>query len=150
MSDLAPPSGVIRGGIHHLPVRVYYEDTDFSGIVYHAGYLRFLERGRSDALRCAGIDHISLSVRDEPLALAVRRLNIEFLKPAHIDDALVVRTSYSDVVGARILARQGIFRGEEQLIEAQVEAVCIARSGRPRRFPVELVAALKSHLAVGE
>jgi len=145
-----PTSGFVRDGVHHLPVRVYYEDTDFSGVVYHASYLRFLERGRSDALRCAGVDHTSLSLRDEPLALAVRRITIEFLKPARIDDALAVRTSYEEIAGARIFAQQQIFRGEEQLVQAEVEAVCIGRNGRPRRLPAELVAALKHHLAASD
>jgi acyl-CoA thioester hydrolase len=137
-----PTAGAFEGGVHILPVRVYYEDTDFSGVVYHASYLKFLERGRSEALRCAGFDHRALALRKEPLAFAVRSVNAAFLKPARIDDALVVRTSYEAVVGARIIARQDIFRGSEHLVRAKVEVASVAPNGRPRRLPQELVTAL--------
>ena len=142
----APTAGAYRDGVHILPVRVYYEDTDFSGVVYHASFLKFLERGRSDALRCIGFDHRALADRHEPLAFAVRSLNIEFLKPARIDDALTVRTSYEEVVGARIIARQDVFRGNEHLVRARVEVASVAPNGRPRRLPPELLAALKRTL----
>ena len=138
-----PASGRFESGTHLLPVRVYYEDTDFTGAVYHANYLRFMERGRSESLRSIGIDHVSLAQRPAPLAFAVRNINVTFLRPARIDDALVVRTSYSEVAGARIIARQEILRGGELLAEADVEIACISREGRPRRLPHDIVEALR-------
>ena len=142
-----PPSGQFESGTHFLPVRVYYEDTDFTGAVYHANFLRFMERGRSESLRAAGIDHVTLAQRDEPLAFAVRHINISFLKPARIDDALVVRTSYEEVAGARITAKQQIFRGAELLAEADVEIACISLEGRPRRLPGDIATALRKAAA---
>jgi acyl-CoA thioester hydrolase len=141
-----PSSGWVEGATHYLPLRVYYEDTDFTGVVYHGSYVRFLERGRTEALRRLGADHQSLGSRDDPLAFAIRRLNIEFLKPARIDDALVVRTSYEEFSGARILARQEIYRAEELLLRAQVEVACVSREGRPRRLPAEMKEALRRAL----
>ena len=138
-----PSAGEIRGGNHFWPVRVYYEDTDFTGAVYHASYLKFMERGRSEALRAMGVDHVSLAQRPEPLAFAVRHINIAFLRPARIDDALVVRTSYSEVAGARIAAQQQVTRGEELLAEAKIEIACISLGGRPRRLPRDIAEALR-------
>jgi len=142
-SDKQPPSGRFEGGTHFLPVRVYYEDTDFTGAVYHANFLRFMERGRSESLRAAGIDHVSLAQRPEPLAFAVRSINISFLRPARIDDALMVQTSYEQVAGARITAKQQVLRGEELLAEASVEIACISLEGKPRRLPGDIAAALR-------
>jgi acyl-CoA thioester hydrolase len=133
-----PSSGFYRGGVHVLPLRVYYEDTDFSGAVYHASFIRFLERGRSESLRASGIDHRMLAALADPLAFAVRRLEVDYMRPARIDDALEVHTSYEEGSAVRILAHQGIFRGAEQLVRAQVEIVCIGGDGRPRRMPAEL------------
>ena len=141
-----PPGGRFEGGTHFLPVRVYYEDTDFTGAVYHASFLRFMERGRSESLRALGIDHVSLAQRGEPLAFAVRRINIAFLKPARIDDALVVRTSYEEIAGARIRGKQQVLRGEELLTEATIEIACISLEGRPRRLPGDIAEALRKAL----
>ena len=141
-----PPSGRFEGGTHFLPVRVYYEDTDFTGAVYHASFLRFMERGRSESLRALGIDHVSLAQRGEPLAFAVRCINIAFLKPARIDDALVVRTSYEEIAGARIRGKQQVLRGEELLTEATIEIACISLEGRPRRLPGDIAEALRKAL----
>ena len=142
-AHLSPPIGTFEDGTHFLPVRVYYEDTDFTGAVYHANLLKFMERGRSESLRAAGIDHVSLAQRDEPLAFAVRRINISFLKPARIDDALVVQTSYEEVAGARIRGRQRVLRGEELLVEASIEIACISLEGKPRRLPGDIAEALR-------
>ena len=139
----APPCGVFEDGVHTLPVRVYYEDTDFSGVVYHASYLRFMERGRSEYLRFAGIGHSQLLHGETPLAFAVRRMQIEFIRPARIDDALAVHTRFTEARGARLHARQEIFRGGEKLVSAGVQAACIDLDGRPRRLP----SALHSRLA---
>lgn len=115
-----PTAGRFEGREHRLPVRVYYEDTDFTGVVYHANYVRFLERGRSDALRMMGVGHAELLDGDEPLAFVVSRLNLRYLKPARIDDELVVRTRYRAVKGPRLLIDQSVVRGADTLCEAAV------------------------------
>ncbi|KQW82509.1 tol-pal system-associated acyl-CoA thioesterase [Brevundimonas sp. Root1279] len=128
-----PTAGRFEGTEHRLPVRVYYEDTDFTGLVYHANYVRYFERGRSDALRLMGVGHAELLDGDEPMAFVVSKLEIAYLKPARIDDELVVRTQYRAVKGPRLLIGQSIWRGEVELCRAEVEAVCIHMDGRPRR-----------------
>ena len=121
-------------------VRIYYEDTDFSGVVYHAAYLKFFERGRTEALRASGVHHSKLLEREEPLAFAVRKMEIEWIAPARIDDLLEVRTSFAGVRGARMFLAQEIWRGDHKLAVATVEAACMALSGRPRRLPAEIAA----------
>src|SRR5690349_24594996 len=110
-----PSAGRFDGRLHHLPVRIYYEDTDFSGLVYHANYLRFFERGRSDFLRLAGIHHNQLLSGAEPLAFAVNKIAVEFHKPARIDDALLVNTAFEAIKGPRIFIAQKLMRGGETL-----------------------------------
>src|SRR3954468_9501415 len=116
--------GEIRCGRHSMPVRVYYEDTDFSGIVYHASYLRFMERGRTNYLRLVGADHRALfeaTEREAPgFAFVVRAMTIDFLKPARMDDVLEIVTAPGEVKGASVLLRQRILRAEDLLIEARV------------------------------
>ena len=121
-------------------IRVYYEDTDFSGIVYHAAYLKFFERGRTEALRSCGVHHSEMLKRDEPLAFAVRKMTTEWLAPARIDDLLEVRTNFAGTKGARMFLSQEIWRGEDLLSRAEVEAVCMSLTGRPKRLPAEFVA----------
>ncbi len=145
MSD-APTSGRFDGRVHILPVRVYYEDTDFSGIVYHANYLRFFERGRSDFLRVAGVHHAELAAAAEPMAFAVNRMEIEFLKAARIDDALMVKTAFETMKGPRIFISQVLERGGEILVKAQVQVCCISLTGRPRKPPAMLLERLKPFL----
>jgi acyl-CoA thioester hydrolase len=125
-----------------LAVRVYYEDTDFTGVVYHGSYVRFFERGRSDFLRLAGISHVGLLEREDPGAFVITRLAIDFRKAARIDDALTVVTTYDSMKGPRMWIRQRILRGDELIAEAAVEAACITPAGRPRRPPAELAAIL--------
>ena len=141
-----PSAGRLDGRTHYLPVRIYYEDTDFSGVVYHANYLRYFERGRSDFLRLIGIGHAALLETDQPTAFAVNKIALEFLKPARIDDALVVATAYDAVRGPRLLISQTLLRGPDELARAAVEACCIALTGRPKKPPPALVAALKPFL----
>jgi len=136
-------SGRINGSTHMLPIRVYYEDTDFSGIVYHANYLRFAERGRSDFLRLIGVSHADLIAGEGRLAFAVHRMEIDFLKPARIDEELEVHTRFLDLGKVRLIAEQTILRaikdGEPELIwKAQVHIVCLDGEGRPRRVPAQL------------
>lgn len=123
-----------------LPIRIYYEDTDFSGVVYHAAYLKFFERGRTEALRACGVHHAELLARDEPLAFAVRKMTTEWLTPARIDDLLEVRTRFLAAKGARMFLAQEIARDGAVLATAEVEAACMSLAGRPRRLPDEIAA----------
>ena len=142
-----PTMGVFEGREHRLPVRVYYEDTDFTGLVYHANYLRFFERGRSDFLRVAGVGHAELLEAQPPLAFVVAEMTVKFLKPARIDDALTVRTRYEAIKGPRLIIEQAITRGDEVLCKAAVVAVCIHLDGRPRRPTAALIDKLRPWLA---
>ena len=141
MTD-SPSAGRFVGREHQLAVRVYYEDTDFTGVVYHANYLRFLERGRSDFLRLAGIGHAALLERPDPGAFVITRIAVDFRKAARIDDALLVRTTYDTIRGPRMWITQSITRGDEVIATAEVEAACIRPDGRPRRPPPELLHSL--------
>jgi len=142
-----PSAGWFEGREHVLPVRVYYEDTDFTGVVYHANYLRYFERGRSDFLRMAGISHTDLLEHHEPTAFVVTRMEIDFKRPARIDDALLVRTTYDEARGPRLAITQRITRGDEVIALAAVSAACISLDGRPRKPPPGLVEALKPWFA---
>jgi len=132
--DLA---GRLNADCHVLPVRIYFEDTDFSGVVYHASFLRFLERGRSDMLRLLGVSHEALDggAHGERLAFAVRRIDVEFLKPARIDDLVEIETRVSSFAGARLILDQRVRRGTEIILSANVTVVMINTAGRARRLP---------------
>lgn len=125
---------------HEKAIRVYYEDTDFSGIVYHASYLRFIERGRSDFIRILGILHSEMDDEShgESVAFAVRHMDLDYLKTAKIDDLLVVETRVEQLKGARLILDQRIRRGQETLFTAKVTLVIINRDGKPRRMPANL------------
>ena len=140
-------SGTLHEGRHVLPVRVYYEDTDFSGVVYHASYLRFMERGRTDYLRLIGADHRALleaAEREAPgFAFVVRSMGIEFLKPARMDDVLEVLTAPQEVKGASVILHQQATRAAEVLVDAQVRVAFVA-GGRARPIPRPLRAAMRA------
>src|SRR5689334_19869537 len=142
MSDHDPSVGWMDGREHVLPVRIYYEDTDFTGVVYHGAYVRFFERGRTDFLRLAGVSHAALLARPDALAFTVTKLALGFRLAARIDDALQVRTLYRAAKGPRLYIGQRILRGEAVIAEAEVEAACIDLAGRARRPPADLTAAL--------
>jgi acyl-CoA thioester hydrolase len=139
--------GLIRDGRHHQRVRVYYEDTDFSGIVYHANYLRYMERGRTNYLRLLGADHRQLfeaTEKEAPgFAFVVRAMNIDFLKAARMDDILDVVTAPGEVKGASILLRQQVLRGDDILVEAVVR-VAFVSGGRARPIPKPLRIAMQA------
>lgn len=145
--DAAPSAGWLDGREHVLPVRIYYEDTDFTGMVYHANYLRYFERGRSDFFRIAGISHTELLQMAEPTAFTLVRIEVDYRKAARVDDALLVRTGYDAVQGARLLVSQRIVRGDELIAEAKVQAVCIDLKGRAKRPPREMVEKLRPYFA---
>ncbi|MDO1559573.1 tol-pal system-associated acyl-CoA thioesterase [Brevundimonas sp. 2R-24] len=141
-----PTAGRFEGREHLLPIRVYYEDTDFTGLVYHANYVRYFERGRSDFLRLTTAGHAELLDREDPLAFVVVTMNLSFRKPARIDDALVVRTAYERIAGPRLYIRQQVEREGDVLCAAEVQAACIDLKGRPRKPPATLFATLKPWL----
>lgn len=146
MDQDAPSAGRFEGRVHLLPVRIYYEDTDFTGLVYHANYLRYFERGRSDFLRVVGVRHSELLAHADPWGFAVNRMTLDFLKPARIDDALVVKTVYETIRGPRMFIAQELTRGDEVLVKAAVEACCISLTGRPKKPPALLREQLKPFL----
>ena len=139
--------GAIHNGRHVMTVRVYYEDTDFSGIVYHANYLRFMERGRTNHLRLLGADHRALfaeAAQEAPgFAFVVRSMRIEFLKSARMDDVLDIITAPQEVKGASITLHQQILRGSELLVEADVR-VAFVSDGRARPIPRALRLAMRA------
>jgi acyl-CoA thioester hydrolase len=141
--------GEISGGRHVFIVRVYYEDTDFTGIVYHANYLRYMERGRTNYLRLIGADHRALfeaAEKEAPgFAFVVRSMTLDFLRPARMDDVLEVVTEPQEVLGASVTLRQRVMRGEELLVGASVRVAFIS-AGRARPIPKPLRIAMKADL----
>src|SRR5215468_4796985 len=142
--------GEISDGGHHMTIRVYYEDTDFTGLVYHASYLRFMERGRTNYLRLLGADQRALfeeTAQEAPgFAFVVRSMQIDFLKAARMDDVLEVITLPHEVRGASVTLDQHVMRGEEVLIEARVQ-VAFVSGGRARRIPEALRIAMRAEQA---
>lgn len=126
---------------HRLPLRVYYEDTDFSGFVYHASYLRFMERGRTELLRGLAGDQSELHAEGAGLVFVVRKMNLDYLKPARMDDLIEVHTRSSELRGASMHLAQEVRRGEEVLVRAEVVVACV-RNGRAIRLPDSLRRAL--------
>ena len=153
MTGNSPPpltshlDGVIRDGRHHMQVRVFYEDTDFSGIVYHANYLRFMERGRTNHLRLMGADQHALFEQAQAetpgFAFVVRSMEIDFLRPARMDDLLDVVTWAVAVKGASITLAQEVRRGHDLLVKAEVRVAFISQ-GRAQPIPKALRALLKA------
>ncbi len=139
--------GEIRDSRHRMAVRVYYEDTDFSGVVYHANYLRFMERARTNYLRLLGVDHRALfdeTEKEAPgFAFVVRAMKLEFLRPAHMDDVLTIVTSPQEVRGASVTLHQQVLRGEDLLVEAEVRVAFVA-GGRAQRIPKALRLAMQA------
>ena len=122
---------------HRLPLRVYYEDTDFSGFVYHASYLRFMERGRTELLRSLAGDQSDLHADGAGLVFVVRRMTLDYLKPARMDDLIEVHTRTSELRGASMHLAQEVCRGEDVLVRAEVVVACV-RNGRAIRLPESL------------
>lgn len=141
MSTLPPPFDA--HGQHWLNIRVYYEDTDFTGMVYHANYLRFFERGRSDFLRDAGVSHQSLLARDEPAAFTLTNVEVDYKRAAKVDDLLTIRTRSLGVKGVRMFFNQTCLRGDEIIAEGRITAVMIHADGRPMRPIKDVVEQLK-------
>jgi acyl-CoA thioester hydrolase len=130
---------------HSFALLVYYEDTDLSGVVYYANYLKFIERARTEWVRGLGVDQTAL--KDAGYVFAVRRIEADYLKPARFDEELVVLTSDITVTGARIVLLQEVMRAGERLFAAEVTLVCLTDDGHPVRMPASLRAKLatKAH-----
>jgi acyl-CoA thioester hydrolase len=127
---------------HQFALRVYYEDTDLAGIVYYANYLKFIERGRTEAVRATGVDQTAL--RDEHcVVFAVRRIVADYLAPAHFDDELLVTTGLEKVRGASLDLRQTICRGGVLLFDAKLRLAAITLAGKPARLPADIRRRLK-------
>ena len=138
MSNI-PLSGDLTPEGHVLTQRVYYEDTDFSGVVYHARYLHFMERGRTDFLRCLGVEQAKLHAAEgEGMAFVVHRMEIDFKGSARMDDVLTILTRTEKAGGAKLVLAQEIRVGERLLIVARVTIAVVNRVGRPRRLPADL------------
>lgn len=138
MEPSPPPfqPGFFHGPAHHFRLRVYYEDTDLSGIVYHANYIRFMERARSDMLRLAGIDQRAAIEAGEG-AWAITDLQLKYRLPAKLEDDLLVISHVEQVRGASVIISQNIFRGQQSLTEGRVTAAFLSPEGRPRRQPAQ-------------
>jgi acyl-CoA thioester hydrolase len=136
MTSVSPQIGRFEGKEHLFPVRVYFEDTDLSGVVYHANYLRYMERARSDMLRVAGIDQRAAQEAGEGV-YAVRDIAIRFAAPARLDDDLMVVSRVTTLRPAAAVIQQRVMKGSVLLTDARVEVVFITPSGRPRRQPPE-------------
>ena len=146
MDELQPTSGRFEGKAHLLPIRVYYEDTDLSGVVYHANYLRYMERGRMEFFRLSGITKMAMLDDAEPTAWTLRSASLEFHRPARVEDPLEVRTSCPLLTGARMHAEQKIYCRDTLLVRGHIEACIMTLSGKPRRIPDHIRAKLLPYL----
>jgi acyl-CoA thioester hydrolase len=129
--------GRFEGKTHILPIRIYYEDTDLSAVVYHANYLRFMERGRSEYFRAVGV-RLAYLDDPEPSAWTLRKVSLEFVRPARVEDMIEVHTTATSLTGARLSADQTIYCGDTLLTRGFVEACVMTLSGKPRRIPREM------------
>ncbi len=135
-------SGQVANGTHHLPIRVYYEDTDASGIVYYANYLKYAERARTEMLRLSGINQSEMAKR-YGMAFAVRDCAVDFRAPARLDDLIEVRSRFTRLAGATVSGVQAIWRDAEELVRLDVRVACLRDDGRPTRIPAPLRQALQ-------
>jgi acyl-CoA thioester hydrolase len=142
--------GSFEGKEHVLPISVYYEDTDLSGVVYHANYLRYMERGRTEFFRLAGISKMAGLEEEEPTAWAIRSIRIEYHRPARLDDVIHVRTRLTGLSGARMRALQRVTCGETLLVVGRIEACITTLTGKPRRLPKNVAETLAPFLTSDE
>lgn len=142
--NIVPDSGGFQGKVHHFPVRVYYENTDFGGIVYHAEYLKFMERARTEFLRALDIHQNILAQKD--LYFVVYHLEISYLSSATLDDSLVVKTQLCRLKGVGLVLSQKIYKGDKLLIECTVKLCVINALQKPQRLPKETFSTLNKYL----
>jgi acyl-CoA thioester hydrolase len=155
MRDEASGNVTLRGlgyfahKVHILPISIYYEDTDLSGMVYHANYLRYMERGRTEFFRLAGVSRARLE-DEEPTAWTIRRIAVEYFRPARLDDQVAVHSVLTDVSGARLKVLQRVRRGETLLVEGRIEACMATLTGKPRRLPGNVLETLAPFVTTEE
>tara|TARA_B110000483_G_scaffold171821_1_gene203318 strand:- start:71 stop:508 length:438 start_codon:yes stop_codon:yes gene_type:complete len=142
-SDL---SGTIKQKTHFFQIRVFYEDTDFTGIVYHANYLKFVERGRTNFLRLLGINHSELINSNELKYFVVYKMNSKFLGTSTIDDILEVRSILIGIEGVRLKIDQDIYKGEKKVFSANIEFVLLDKNSKPMKFPDDMKLKIKKYL----
>ena len=133
-----PTSGYMKDGDHYLPLRVYYEDTDAGGFVYHANFLKYMERGRTEFLRCYGVEHSDLFSLERGFKFAVATFTLKYYSPGFLDDALMVVSKPIAMKGATFHIDQEVRRGDEVLASASVRVACLDDNNRPRRIPEDL------------
>ena len=142
--------GHFEGKVHILPIRIYYEDTDLSGVVYHANYLRYMERGRTEFFRLSGISKMAGLEEEEPTAWAIRSIQVDYHRPARLDDVIQVRTTLMALSGARLKVIQRVTLDETVLVEGRVEACITTLTGKPRRLPKNVQQTLAPFLIAEE
>ena len=142
--------GTFEGKEHVLPISVYSDDTDLSGVVYHANYLRYMERGRTEFFRLAGISKMAGLEDEEPTAWAIRSIAVDYHRPARLDDIIHVRTRLTGLSGARMRALQRVVCGETLLVEGRIEACITTLTGKPRRLPKMVADTLAPFLSPDE
>ena len=125
--------------VSSLDVRIYYEDTDAGGVVYHANYLRYMERGRTEALRSLGFEQRNLKEEDD-MVFALTRTDIRYRRPAMLDDLLTIKSELIVAKGAKMVFEQRIYRGDTLLVDADITLACISTAGRPKRIPPQILA----------
>jgi len=137
MTEILPHSGNIKENIHYFPLRVYYEDTDVGGVVYYANYLKFMERARSELLRCLGIDQKGMLDYNNPddVSFIVKRAELDFNKSAKFDDRLVVRSEIIKLGGASIVINQEISHNTDTLVTGMIKIAAVGKDGKPRKMP---------------
>ena len=150
MSKALGGLGHFDGKDHVLPISIYYEDTDLSGVVYHANYLRFMERGRTEFFRLAGISKMAGLEEDEPTAWAIRSIAVKYHRPARLDDAVTVRTILTGLSGARMRATQRVMCGDTLLVEGRIEACITTLTGKARRLPKNVAETLAPFVTTEE
>ncbi len=145
-APLMPTTGTLRDGVHLLPVRIYYEDTDAGGIVYYANYLKFAERGRTELLRTLGVEQEKLRAEDGVQFVVVKG-EVEYRQPARLDDALLVQTSVVHLGGTSVRMRQIITREDKEVARVMAHVVCVDLGGKPKRLPPKFRDKLQPYLA---
>jgi acyl-CoA thioester hydrolase len=143
MSNL---SGIIKQKTHFFQIRVFYEDTDFTGIVYHANYLKFAERGRTNFLRLLGVNHSELINSDEPKYFVVYKMNSKFMGTSTIDDLLEVRSAFIGIEGIRLKIDQNIYKEEKKVFSANIEFALLDKNAKPIKFPNDMKLKIKNYL----
>ena len=139
-------SGTIKQKTHFFQIRVFYEDTDFTGIVYHANYLKFAERGRTNFLRLLGVNHSELINSDKPKYFVVYKMNSKFMGTSTIDDILEVRSNFKGIEGVRLKIDQDIYKEEKKVFSANIEFALLDKNAKPIKFPNDMKLKIKNYL----